>query len=234
MAGKGMEKEEVTILVVEDEKSIVDMLKIGFSYEGYRVEGVYGGRETLNFLDRNKVDVVVLDIMLPDIDGFKVCERIRARGLDVPIIMLTAKKEIEDRVRGLNQGSDDYLTKPFSFDELLARVRALLRRSGKREEGVVLTAGDLVMNVETREVKKGDTLISLTPTEFALLELFMKHPRRVFSKKTLLHRIWGYDFVGDTNVVEVHVSHLRKKLGDEDHTLIKSIYGVGYAFYPGG
>ena len=230
---KGVKGErEVTLLLVEDEEPIADMLRVGFSYEGYRVEVVPGGRAALEFLDRDHADLVVLDIMLPDMDGFKVCERIRARGLDVPILMLTAKKEIEDRVKGLNLGADDYLTKPFSFDELLARVRALLRRSGRKEEAVVLSAGDLVLNVLTREVKKGDEIIYLTPKEFSLLELFMRHPRRVFTRETLLNRIWGYEYVGDTNVVDVHVSHLRSKLGDKPPRLIKTVYGVGYAFYP--
>ncbi len=222
------------ILLVEDESSIVEMLRVGFSYEGYEVDAVEKGREALEFLqERSDVDVVILDIMLPDIDGFRVCQRIRARGLEIPIIMLTAKKEIEDRVKGLNLGADDYLTKPFSFEELLARVRALLRRVGKKNESVILAAGDLVMDVETREVKKGGKSVHLTPKEFELLELFMKHPRRVFTKEFLLRRIWGYEEGGSTNVVEVHVSHLRSKLGDRDHRLIRSVYGVGYSFHPG-
>jgi len=232
MVGKRIEDPSITFLLVEDEEPIVDMLRVGFSYEGYRVEAVGRGMEALDFLARQEVDLVILDLMFPDVDGFQVCRRIRARGLDVPILMLTARKEIEDRVRGLNLGADDYLTKPFSFDELLARVRALLRRSGKRREAVVLLSGELVLNTETREVKQGERVIHLTPTEFALLELFMRHPRRVFSKETLLHRIWGCDFVGDTNVVEVHVSRLRKKLGDKEHRLIRAVYGVGYALYP--
>ena len=177
------------------------------------------------------MDVVVLDIMLPDVDGFEVCRRIRSRGCDVPIFMLTAKKEMENRVKGLDLGADDYLTKPFSFDELLARIRALLRRSGKKSEAVVLSAGDLMLNVETREVTKGGKPVRLTPTEFALLELFMRHPRRVFTRETLLNRVWGYEYVGDTNVVDVHVSHLRSKIGDRPPRLIRTIYGVGYAFY---
>ncbi len=223
---------QVTILVVEDEQSVLELLKVGFSYAGYRIETVERGWDALTFLQTREVDLVVLDIVLPDIDGFEVCRRIRERGLDVPILMLTGMREVGDRVKGLNMGADDYLTKPFSFDELLARVRALLRRSGRKKEPVVLTAGDLILDVETRLVKKGGKVIRLTPTEFSLLELFMRHPRRVFTRETLLTRVWGQDYVGDTNVVDVHVSHLRTKLGDRPPRLIVTIYGVGYAFHP--
>lgn len=222
----------VTILVVEDEESVQELLRVGFSFAGYRIETVEGGREALSFLRNRDVDLVVLDIILPDIDGFEVCRRIRERGLDVPILMLTGMREVDNKVKGLDLGADDYLTKPFSFDELLARVRALLRRSGKKKDSVVLTAGNLTMDLETRVVKKGGKVVRLTPTEFSLLEVFMRHPRRVFTRESLLTRVWGEDYVGDTNVVDVHVSHLRAKLGDKPPRLIVTVYGVGYAFHP--
>ncbi len=222
-----------TILVVEDEASITEMLKIGFLYEGYRVESAEDGSTALRILTHKTIDVIILDIMLPDIDGFKVCQSIRKRDSDIPIIMLTAKREIEDKVKGLNLGADDYLTKPFSFEELLARVRALLRRSRKKSaEEKVLRSGDISLNLESREVRKGEQEIHLTPTEFSLLELFMKHPKRVFSRESLLNCIWGYNHLGNTNILEVHISNLRKKLGDKEHTLIKAIYGIGYTFQP--
>jgi len=219
----------VTILVVEDEQSVQELLRVGFSYAGYRIEVVDRGRDALKFLHARDVDLVVLDIILPDIDGFEVCRRIREQGLEVPILMLTGMGDVGYRVKGLDLGADDYLTKPFSFDELLARVRALLRRSGKKGEPKVLKAGDLILDVESRLVKKGGKVIRLTPTEFSLLEIFMRHPSRVFTREILLNLVWGQDYVGDTNVVDVHVSHLRSKLGDKPPRLIVTIYGVGYA-----
>jgi len=170
--------------------------------------------------------------MLPDIDGFDVCRRIRSHGSDVPILMLTVKKEVSDRVKGLDCGADDYLTKPFSFDELLARIRALLRRSGKISDTKKIKLGAIVLNTETREVYVSDKLIKLTPTEFSLLKLFMKHPYRVFTREILLNRVLGYDYDGGTNIIDVHISHLRSKLGDKGASLIKTIYGVGYSFHP--
>jgi DNA-binding response OmpR family regulator len=170
--------------------------------------------------------------MLPGLDGFEVCRQLRESGYDVPIIMLTARKDVPDRVTGLNLGADDYLTKPFSFDELLARIRAVLRRRGQVSESPILRALDLALKPETHEAYKADGPLDLTPLEFTLLELFMRHPRRVFIRETLLNRVWGYDYVGDTNVVDVHVGHLRDKLGDHTRRLIHTVYGVGYSFRP--
>jgi len=150
----------------------------------------------------------------------------------VPIIMLTARREISDRVTGLDLGADDYVTKPFSFAELLARIRALLRRQGKQAEPHLFQAAGLLLDTETHQVTQAGEVIHLTPTEFALLELFMRHPRRVFTRETLLNRIWGYDFEGNTNVVDVHISHLREKIGDKPPRIIRTIYGLGYAFHP--
>jgi len=170
--------------------------------------------------------------MLPGLDGFDVCRQLRESGYDVPIIMLTARKEVPDRVMGLNLGADDYLTKPFSFDELLARIRAVLRRRGQASEPSAMHALDLTLKPETHEAYRNDAPLDLTPTEFALLELFMRNPRQVFTRETLLNRVWGYDYVGDTNVVDVHVGHLRDKIGDSERRLIHTVYGVGYSFRP--
>ncbi|RKY03792.1 MAG: DNA-binding response regulator [Spirochaetes bacterium] len=220
------------ILIIEDESTIADFLRIGLSYEGYKVVIAKDGKTALDYIKEKEFDLIILDIMLPDIDGFELCQKFRNRNLSIPIIMLTAKKEVSDRVKGLDIGADDYITKPFSFEELLARIRAQLRRSGRKVENTKLYAGDIVLDLETREVTKAGELIYLTPTEFSLLELFMKHPRRVFTRETLINRVLGYNYIGETNVIDVHVSHLRDKIGDRPPRLIRTHYGVGYAFYP--
>ncbi len=220
------------ILVIEDEPTVIEFLRTGLAYEGYEVTIAESGREGLNRALHEDFDLIILDLMLPDMDGFDVCRRLRTFGKDTPIIMLTARTEVRDRVRGLDLGADDYITKPFSFDELVARIRARLRRAGHSTEPTVLQAGDIVLNTESHEVTVKGQPVHLTPTEFALLELFMRHPRRVFTKETLLNRVWGYDYVGDTNVVEVHISHLRDKIKDKSAQHIRTVYGVGYAFYP--
>lgn len=219
-------------LVIEDDPVITEFLCIGLKYEGYEVTPRTAGKAGLEALQQAVFDLVILDIMLPDIDGFDVCQRLRASGSDIPILMLTVKKEISDRVKGLDSGADDYLTKPFSFDELLARIRALLRRRGTIRENKRLQAEGIVLDMETREVTRNGEKINLTPTEFGLLELFMRHPRRVFTRETLLNRVLGYDYDGGTNIIDVHISHLRNKLGDRPLRLIRTIYAVGYAFYP--
>jgi len=222
---------KANIFIIEDDPVITEFLQTGLSYEGYEVSVSNFGIDGLNKVRQHSYNLIILDIMLPDIDGFDVCRRIRSHGSDVPILMLTVKKEVSDRVKGLDCGADDYLTKPFSFDELLARIRALLRRSGKIHENNKINAGNISLEIETREVRCNGKLIELTPTEFSLLELFMQHPRRVFTRETLLNRVLGYDYDGGTNIVDVHVNNLRKKLGDSPPRLIRTIYGVGYAFY---
>lgn len=224
--------EKVTLLIIEDETTILELLKAGFRYEGYQVLTAETGREGLTFLEKENVDLLILDIMLPDLDGFDLCQKIRAKGFDLPILMLTAKKEIQDRVTGLDAGADDYLTKPFSFEELLARVRALLRRYGRKQETTVLVRGNLSLNLETREAVLSGRPLRLTPIEFELLTLFMKHPKRVFTRQTLLHRVWGYDYIGNTNIVDVHINRLRNKICDQERKLIRTHYGVGYSFHP--
>ncbi len=223
---------KIKILVIEDDPVITDFLCTGLKYEGYEVTSRTAGKAGLDALQQTTFDLIILDVMLPDIDGFEVCRRIRDRGSDIPILILTVKKEISDRVKGLDSGADDYLTKHFSFDELLARIRALLRRRGKISKNRKLQADAIVLNLETREVSRKGKRIDLTPTEFGLLELFMRHPHRVFTRETLLNRVLGYDYDGGTNIIDVHISHLRNKLGDRPPRLIRTIYAVGYAFYP--
>ncbi len=218
------------VLLVEDDLTLREILKVGLDYEGFAVETVENGRKALEQIKTSPPDLLILDLMLPDIDGFEVCRKVRQWGLELPILILTARKEVQDRVKGLDLGADDYLVKPFDFEELLARLRALLRRY-KKTNPKVLEAGPLLLNPETREVFYQGQPVSLTPTEFRLLELFLRHPRRVFSKQELLHRVWGYEYA-DPNLVDVHISRLRKKLGDRPPRLIRTHYGAGYAFHP--
>jgi DNA-binding response OmpR family regulator len=218
------------VLVVDDEEIIVEMLTMGLNYEGFEVSVARTGFEALEQARSAKPDIVVLDVMLPGIDGVEVCRRLRAAG-DVGILMLTARGEVEDRVMGLDSGADDYLVKPFTFRELLARVGAILRRKGVNLQQA-LRVGDLVLDRQTRRVARGGRAIELTPREFDMLELFLSHPRQVFSREVILNRVWGYDYFGDTNVIDVHIRHLREKLDDENRDLIRSVRGVGYSLEP--
>jgi len=227
-----VKKQPMEILVIEDDPVITEFLRTGLKYEGYGVSTSATGKGGLEALRRGAFSLVVLDVMLPDIDGFEICRRIRSAGSDVPVLMLTVRKEVSDRVKGLDSGADDYLTKPFSFDELLARIRALLRRSGRDRDYKKLQAEGIVLDVETREVSRHGESIDLTPTEFGILELFIRHPQRVFTRETLLNRVLGYDYDGGTNIIDVHISHLRNKLGDRPPRLIRTVYAMGYAFHP--
>ncbi|MGE5375995.1 MAG: response regulator transcription factor [Bacteroidota bacterium] len=220
------------VLVIEDEPTIVEFLRVGLSYEHYHVTVAEDGPGGLALARSQAFDILILDVMLPGLDGFAVCRQLREMENNIPILMLTARREVTDRVAGLKIGADDYLTKPFNFEELLARVEALLRRRGKSSEQTLLRVRDLSLNPDTHEVYKGSISIDLSPLDFALLELFMRHPRRVFTRETLLNRIWGYEYVGDTNVVDVHIGHLRKEIGDPERRLIQTVYGVGYSFRP--
>jgi two-component system response regulator MprA len=215
------------ILVVDDDPEILSLLKRGLAYDGYEVDAAKDGTEALAKARDSEPDLVVLDVMMPGLDGIEVSKRLR-QASQVPILMLTAKGTVADRVTGLDSGADDYLVKPFSFDELLARVRALLRRSQPRE-GEVLRFGDLSLDTATREVTRGNDAIDLTVQEFELLELFMHHPRQVLSRDRIYARVWGYDFGGESNVIEVYVSYLRNKLEDGGRSrLIHTVRGVGY------
>ncbi len=212
---------------MDDERHIVDFVVMGLEGRGMEVKGALDGPAALKDLEGFRPDVVVLDLMLPGLSGLEVCRRTRAKS-DVPILILSARDEVEDRVDGLNLGADDYLVKPFAFEELAARVVALLRRSGA-PPGRVLRQADLELDQATREVRRSGHLIDLTAREFALLRYFMEHPRQVLSKNQLLEAVWGYDYVGDSNVVEAYVSYLRRKLnapGEPD--LIQTVRGSGY------
>ncbi len=225
------------LLIIDDEQSIVDFIRLGMRYEGFRVEEAADGVMGLDLAQHARPDIIILDVMLPGLDGLEVCQRLRASEAtaDVPILMLTAKDEVRDRVTGLESGADDYLTKPFSFEELLARVRALMRRQQRLAAaggpgGRVLRVADLTLDEAAREVKRGDRLIELTATEYNLLHLFMSHPRQVLDRQTILNRVWGYDFMGETNIIEVYVRYLREKIEDEPSApkLIQTVRGVGY------
>jgi len=217
------------ILVVEDEARIASLISRTLRLEGYQVEVAPNGETALEKAISNPADLVVLDVMLPDIDGLEVCRQLRMAGCDEPVLMLTAKDAISDRVAGLDAGADDYLVKPFAFDELLARVRALLRRAAPPDTSVPLQFADLELDPTTRQARRGEREIELTAKEYDVLELFMHHPRQVLTRDIIYDRIWGYDFGGESNIIEVYVRYLRAKLeaGDEPR-LIYTLRGVGY------
>jgi len=216
------------ILVIEDEARIADLLRRGLTFEGFRVSVAGDGPSGLSIARDDPPDLVILDWMLPGLDGLEVCKRLRAAG-SVPIIMLTAKESVPDRVAGLNAGADDYMVKPFAFDELLARIRVQLRRS-RPQPTETWHFADLTMNSATREVMRGQRKIELTTKEYDLLELFLRHPRQVLTREVIYDRIWSYDFGGESNIIEVYVRYLRQKLeaGGEPR-LIQTVRGVGYA-----
>jgi two-component system, OmpR family, response regulator MprA len=213
------------ILVIDDEPEVVSLVQRGLVYAGYHVETAFDAESGLAVARDRPPDLVVLDRMLPDLDGLEVCRRLRAASHDLPILMLTAKDAIPDRVAGLEAGADDYLVKPFAFDELLARVKALLRRIGAQPQ-TVLQFSDVALDTSTREARRGTRSIHLTPKEYELLELFMQHPRQVLSREVIFDRVWGYDFGGESNVIEVYVRYLRKKLAEPN--LIQTVREVGY------
>ena len=216
------------ILVVEDEEKLSKFLELELQYEGYDVSVCHDGISGLTLARESDYDLVLLDWMLPSISGLEVCRRLRATGSKVPIILLTAKDEISDRVAGLDAGADDYIVKPFSIEELLARIRAHLRRTNEVDPDE-LSFGDLSLNRRTREVKRGDRLIELTATEYDLLEYLMSHPRQVLTRDQILERVWGYDFGGDSNIIEVYVRYLRLKLeANQENRIIQTVRGVGY------
>jgi two-component system response regulator MprA len=217
------------ILVVDDEPAVRDSLDRALRLEGYNVELAADGAEALQAVADDRPDAVVLDLMMPRVDGLEVCRRMRAAGDRTPVLVLTARDGVSDRVKGLDAGADDYLVKPFALDELLARLRALLRRSGAGAPGQTLRFSDLTLDPIAHQVKRGDREVELTRTEFLLLELFMLHPRQVLTRSVIFERVWGYDFGPDSNSLEVYVSYLRRKLeaGDEPR-LLHTVRGVGY------
>jgi len=217
------------ILVVDDEPNIVDVISMALRYEGFEVDAAGTGAEALAKARDMRPHVMLLDVMLPDMEGFDVARQLGAERARVPIIFLTARDATEDRVRGLTVGGDDYVTKPFSLEELLARVRALLRRAGVTEsDSSVLTFADVELDDDAHEVTRAGQLIELTPTEYRLLRYLMLNPRRVLSRTQLLEHVWDYDFGGDARVLETYVSYLRRKLDEHGPPLIHTVRGVGY------
>jgi DNA-binding response OmpR family regulator len=215
------------VLVVEDEPNIAEFIRRGLTYKGYEVDVAHTGEDALDLAWERPVDLVILDLMLPGMDGIEVCRRLRAAG-DVAIIVLTARDKVDDKVEGLEAGADDYVTKPFAFDELLARVRAALRpRSPAKEE--VLKVGDLVIMSASREVRRGDREVRLTAREYDLLEFLARHANTVVSKETIFEKVWGYDFEAESDALKVYISYLRRKLNGEGETdMIHAVRGVGY------
>jgi two-component system OmpR family response regulator len=223
-----MSERRSRILVVDDEPSIVDAVSTALRYEGFEVEEASTGRDALAAVTRFEPDLVVLDWMLPDIEGIEVGRRIRDRGFKTAILFLTAKEAVENKVEALRAGGDDYVTKPFSLAELVARVQAILRRTTSDLPGDVLRFGDLVLDEGRHEVSRADVMLDLTATEFNLLRFFMLNPRRVLSKGQILQQVWRYDFGGNTNVVETYVSYLRRKLDSAGPPLIRTVRQAGY------
>jgi two-component system, OmpR family, response regulator len=216
------------ILVVDDEPSIVDAVATALRYEGFEVEEATGGRDALRSVAEREPDLVVLDWMLPDLDGLEVGRRMRDRGFKSAILFLTAKDSIDSKVEALRAGGDDYVTKPFSLAEVVARVQAILRRTQGDLPGDVLRFADLVLDEQRHEVFRGDTPVQLTGTEFNLLRYFMLNPRRVLSKHQILQNVWRYDFGGNSNVVETYVSYLRRKLDSLGPPVIRTVRQAGY------
>jgi two-component system, OmpR family, response regulator len=219
---------EQRILVVDDEPSIVDAVATALRYEGFEVDEANGGREALRAVAEREPDLVVLDWMLPDLEGIEVGRRMRERGFKSAILFLTAKDAVESKVEALRAGGDDYVTKPFSLAEVVARVQAILRRTQSALPGDILRFADLVLDEERHEVFRGDVRIDLTGTEFSLLRYLMLNPRRVLSKSQILQNVWRYDFGGNANVVETYVSYLRRKLNKHGPPLIRTVRQAGY------
>ena len=226
----------VRVLVVDDEQMLADLLASALRYEGWEVTTAGTGVAAVRAAREIEPDVIVLDIMLPDFDGLEVMRRIHGRQANVPILFLTAKDAVEDRVAGLTAGGDDYVTKPCSLEEVVARLRALLRRSGAsaEQQDDLLEVGDLRMNEDSHEVWRGEDEIRLTATEFELLRYLMRNPKRVLSKPQILDRVWNYDFGGQANIVELYISYLRRKIDKGREPMIHTMRGVGYVLKPAG
>ena len=217
------------ILVVDDERAVRDSLRRALELEGYEIDLAADGRDALAQLEAAQPDMLILDVLMPGVDGLEVCRRLRRAGNQLPVLMLTARDAVENRVAGLDAGADDYVTKPFALEELLARVRALLRRT-TNGTGEVLRFADLELNPGTREVRRGGQLVELTRTEFSLLELFLLNPRQVLTRSIIFERVWGYDFGFASNSLDVYIGYLRRKTeAGGKPRLIQTVRGVGYA-----
>lgn len=217
---------KINILVVDDEHSIVDFLKMGLENEGYIVHTAFNGNDAVSIAKTIKPQIIILDVMLPGMNGYETCTEIK-KSLDTPIIMLTAKDDIDDKVLGLNLGADDYMVKPFSFKELLARINARLRSAYPEASGK-LYVGDFCIDDNAHEISFKENILSLSPTEYNLLKYLITNKGIVLSKSNIIEKVWGYDFDGEENIVEVYIRYLRDKLGDKNHNIICTVRGVGY------
>ncbi|WP_433208330.1 response regulator transcription factor [Nocardia sp. CA-107356] len=226
----------INVLVVDDEPVLAEMLSMALRYEGWDVGTAGDGRTAVTMARETRPDVAVLDVMLPDMTGLEVLGKLRAQVPHLPVLLLTAKDSVEDRIAGLTAGGDDYVTKPFSIEEVVLRLRALLRRTGVASEdsGAQIVVGDLVLDEDSYEVTRAGTPIVLTATEFELLRFFVRNPRRVLSKAQILDRVWSYDFGGRSNIVELYVSYLRKKIDSGRAPMIHTLRGAGYVLKPAG
>ncbi len=226
----------IRVLVVDDEPTLTDVIQMALRYEGWEVRTASDGRAAVRTAREFRPDIVVLDVMLPDMDGLEVLRRLHGDAPDVPVLFLTAKDSVEDRIAGLTAGGDDYVTKPFSLEEVVARLRALLRRARRTAaaEEALLVVGDLTLDEDSHEVRRAGEEIPLTATEFELLRYLMRNPRRVLSKSQILDRVWQYDFGGQANVVELYISYLRKKIDAGREPMIHTLRGQGYVLKPAG
>ena len=221
--------DKARILVVDDEPNITELVAMALRYEGFDVDIAASGRAALEAATSTPPQLIVLDVMLPDLEGFDVARRLKQSGHDVPILFLTARDATEDKVRGLTIGGDDYVTKPFSIEELVARMHAILRRTNGGDQGSRVEFADLVMDLDTQEVWRGDRPVELTATEFRLLRYLMTNPRRVLTRAQILDHVWNYDFGGDAGVLETYISYLRKKIDFVEPALIHTVRGMGYS-----
>ncbi|MEU9060116.1 response regulator transcription factor [Streptomyces sp. NPDC048430] len=229
------DRSPIRVLVVDDEAPLAELLSMALRYEGWEVRSAGDGAGAVRTARDFRPDAVILDVMLPDMDGLAVLGRLRRELSDVPVLFLTARDSVEDRIAGLTAGGDDYVTKPFSLEEVVARLRGLIRRSGTASvrSDSTLVVGDLVLDEDSHEVSRGDDSIHLTATEFELLRFLMRNPRRVLSKAQILDRVWNYDFGGQANVVELYISYLRKKIDAGRTPMIHTRRGAGYLIKPG-
>ena len=231
---RGIDGRPIRALVVDDEQTLAELVSMALRYEGWEIRAAGSGTEAVAAARDFRPDVIVLDVMLPDFDGMEVLRRIRADGELAPVLFLTARDSVEDRIAGLTAGGDDYVTKPFSLEELVLRLRALLRR-GKNtieSESSMIVVGDLTLDEDSREVRRGGDLIALTATEFELLRFLMRNAKRVLSKAQILDRVWNYDFGGQANIVELYISYLRKKIDSGREPMIHTMRGFGYVLKP--
>lgn len=224
----------IRVLLVDDEPALTNLVKMALHYEGWDVEVAHDGQEAIAKCDKVGPDVLVLDIMLPDVDGLEILRRVRESDVYTPTLFLTARDSVMDRVTGLTSGADDYMTKPFSLEELVARLRGLLRRSShlERPADEALRVGDLTLDGASREVTRDGTPISLSSTEFELLRFLMRNPRRALSRTEILDRVWNYDFAGRTSIVDLYISYLRKKIDSDREPMIHTVRGIGYMLRP--